>query len=480
MSPRSAAAAAVLAFAMVLAPFRPAAAEPNPVTPGDFRGFGFDQCLAPTQRTMDVWLNHSPFLSVGIYISGNSRALPQPAEPDAAVDRHPAAQGLAAAADHPRPAGVMQRPVPALRRRPGDRRPSRSRRQVPVRPAPGPRRGREGGRRGQGARHRAAQHALVRPRGVRRQQLPVPRVRAGLPQRVDQQAARPRSTSPASTPAPAPGSRCSTTPGSSGPDAYTLPDMIWIARWDGVANTSTSYIRDDGWRPGGRVKQYEGGHNETWGGVTINIDRNYLDVGRGSFAAPEEHCGGVSLDFRRFPALREPGDGYAPPANKVRALQCLLQERGLLRRQAVGQVQRRDDRRGPGMAGEPRLPREHHLEPGRTGSARSPRAGTTRRRSAPPDCTCGGCSERSTRPTRRSSARSTASSTGRRPRTSAPTSAASASLPPASSTSAPGRGCGPGASRLGPRAVAVGAGAHPGAPGFSHRRPEGRPAARCR
>ena len=34
--------------------------------------------------------------------------------------------------------------------------------------------------------------------------------------------------------------------------------------------------------PGGRMKQYQGGHNETWGGVTINIDRNWLDLGKGS------------------------------------------------------------------------------------------------------------------------------------------------------------------------------------------------------
>ena len=56
------------------------------------------------------------------------------------------------------------------------------------------------------------------------------------------------------------------------PGAFTEPDQIWIARWDGQANTSTSYIRPDGWLPGGRMKQYLGGHNETWGGVTINID----------------------------------------------------------------------------------------------------------------------------------------------------------------------------------------------------------------
>ncbi|HYG94365.1 MAG TPA: glycoside hydrolase domain-containing protein, partial [Nocardioides sp.] len=54
-------------------PLRSVAAEPNPVTPGDFTGYGFDQCLAPTQQKMDAWLHHSPFLAVGIYISGNSR-----------------------------------------------------------------------------------------------------------------------------------------------------------------------------------------------------------------------------------------------------------------------------------------------------------------------------------------------------------------------------------------------------------------------
>ena len=39
------------------------------------------------------------------------------------------------------------------------------------------------------------------------------------------------------------------------PSAYHLPYRIWIARWDDKANTSTSYIRDDGWRTGNRMKQ---------------------------------------------------------------------------------------------------------------------------------------------------------------------------------------------------------------------------------
>jgi len=51
-----------------------AVGEGNLVTPGDFTGYGFDQCHAPDQRSMNKWMTYSPFLAVGIYISGNSRA----------------------------------------------------------------------------------------------------------------------------------------------------------------------------------------------------------------------------------------------------------------------------------------------------------------------------------------------------------------------------------------------------------------------
>ncbi len=48
----------------------------NVATPGNFTGYGFDQCLAPNQAAMDAWLRSSPFWAVGIYISGDSRACP--------------------------------------------------------------------------------------------------------------------------------------------------------------------------------------------------------------------------------------------------------------------------------------------------------------------------------------------------------------------------------------------------------------------
>ena len=109
------------------------------------------------------------------------------------------------------------------------------------------------------------------------------------------------------------------------PGQFALPDRIWIARWDGIANTSTTYIGEDGWRPGGRMKQYKGGHNETWGGVTINIDSNYLDLGAGSQPTADSHCGGIKVAYWKYPSLTT----TAAKRNRVKVLQCLLTEQGL-------------------------------------------------------------------------------------------------------------------------------------------------------
>ncbi len=61
-------------------------------------------------------------------------------------------------------------------------------------------------------------------------------------------------------------------------NSITMPDQIWIADWNGKANTTSSYIRSTGWQPYSRMKQYRGGKTESWGGVRINIDRNYLNL----------------------------------------------------------------------------------------------------------------------------------------------------------------------------------------------------------
>lgn len=56
------------------------------------------------------------------------------------------------------------------------------------------------------------------------------------------------------------------------------PDAVWIAAWNG--NTSVfgiSGLSDSLWTNHQRLHQYQGGHNETWGGVTFNIDSNSAD-----------------------------------------------------------------------------------------------------------------------------------------------------------------------------------------------------------
>ncbi len=67
-----------------------------------------------------------------------------------------------------------------------------------------------------------------------------------------------------------------------------VPDVIWPARWyhnlgsgyyDPNANVWNlgSCIPNTVWSNHQRIRQYEGDHNETWGGLTLAIDSNVLD-----------------------------------------------------------------------------------------------------------------------------------------------------------------------------------------------------------
>jgi len=56
------------------------------------------------------------------------------------------------------------------------------------------------------------------------------------------------------------------------------PDDVWIANWNGLASVfGDQYVSDSLWANHQRVHQYKGGHKETWGGVTINVDSDYVD-----------------------------------------------------------------------------------------------------------------------------------------------------------------------------------------------------------
>ncbi len=59
-------------------------------------------------------------------------------------------------------------------------------------------------------------------------------------------------------------------------------NAIWLAAWNGTPKiygygTSSCPLSDSIWNNHQRVHQYLGGHNETYGGITINVDSNAVD-----------------------------------------------------------------------------------------------------------------------------------------------------------------------------------------------------------
>jgi peptidoglycan hydrolase-like protein with peptidoglycan-binding domain len=332
--PRTLLAALALLLTAPLVGSTPAGAEPSSTgprlasqrqialaTPGDFTGYGFDQCLAPTQSAMDRWWAKSPFSAVGIYISGDSRAcrsqpnlsptwvaaqvargwrlLPIALGPQASCQpRFPryqddftisnkAAGGYAtAAAQGAAEADKNAADATAYGIGPGstiwydlegfDLTNTACRESALVFVS--------------GWVTRIKEHGYVA--GF------YSSASSGITMIDDARVQR--------------------------PGQFALPDRIWIARWDGAANTSTTYIPEDGWRPGGRMKQYRGGHNESWGGVTINIDSNFIDLGAGSQPVAEGRCPGTRLGYWKYPRLTP----TSARATRVKVLQCLLTEQG--------------------------------------------------------------------------------------------------------------------------------------------------------
>lgn len=64
--------------------------------------------------------------------------------------------------------------------------------------------------------------------------------------------------------------------------AASRMDAIWMARWDNVQSvwfyaSPSPQIPTNFWSNHQRIKQFQAPHNETWGGVTFNIDGNIAD-----------------------------------------------------------------------------------------------------------------------------------------------------------------------------------------------------------
>jgi Domain of unknown function (DUF1906)/Putative peptidoglycan binding domain len=292
----------------------------NVVTPGDFTGYGFDQCTAPTQAAMDAWLTGSPYWAVGIYISGDSRGCTSQPNLTPTWVSTQLGKGW-------RLLPITLGPQASCTTRP------RYLTQVRIDPAPA---NAYSAARAQGRGEADKTVAVAQSLGIvagstlwydiesfdtsgtdcRESALSFLSAWTAQLHRVGYVSGI---YSSAST-----GIKMLDDARVNRPGAYLMPDRIWIADWNLKADVFSTFVRDTGWMPHQRVHQYRGGHDETYGGVTINIDNDWVDLGRGStIAAEPAHCAGAaSFNFPSYPTRRIGDTGAL-----VKTIQCQLREK---------------------------------------------------------------------------------------------------------------------------------------------------------
>jgi hypothetical protein len=89
--------------------------------------------------------------------------------------------------------------------------------------------------------------------------------------------------------------------------AYARPDALWIARWDSNTTlTGWAGIPNTQWANHQRAKQYRGDHDETYGGVKINIDSNHFDAPVATVGYTYQITSSTNLNGRAGPKTSTP------------------------------------------------------------------------------------------------------------------------------------------------------------------------------
>lgn len=311
--------AAALAAALVLVPLTTASAA-NKGTPGSFTGYAFDACLAPSQSAMDAWLERSPYWGVGVYVAGANRFCADQPHLTADWVRKQTKKGWRIL-----PLTVGRQASCFVSSRPGltriDPDPADSY-------AKAERQGRKEARKTLAASARlgfakGSTHWLdieafdITDTHCRRSMLAFT---SGWTKRLHSKGYTSGYYSSAASGITALEGARTQSPGS-----YRLPDQVWIAHWNGKPTAATSYLPASAWRDQ-RVRQYLGDHDETHGGVRINIDSNWMQVGGGTKPPKPARTCGVRVDFPTYRTVRPGARG-----DRVKALQCLLKQQRLYR-----------------------------------------------------------------------------------------------------------------------------------------------------
>lgn len=251
--------AAAMSTALVLGVAAPAAADT--IQPGSYQGKGFDACDAPSSATMNAWLA-SPYRAVGVYFGGNNRFCSQQPNLTAGWVSQQVAAGW-----HIFP--IYLGPQASC---------TTSNKINLINNAQAVAMGRA-----------AADDAAVRARalGFARDSVLIydmeayrtddAACRAGVLAFLSAWTARLHDQSFASGFYSSMGSGVADQVANYNKAGYVRPDYLDFAWPDGVPGTSHPAIPATYWAPHRRMKQYTKGHDEMYGGVTINIDSDYLD-----------------------------------------------------------------------------------------------------------------------------------------------------------------------------------------------------------
>lgn len=75
--------------------------------------------------------------------------------------------------------------------------------------------------------------------------------------------------------------------------SFAAPDHVWFAQWNGMADTRSQYayprFPETKWASHQRLHQYVGNTSETWGGVQMQIDVNWIDTTLAGNAVPVDY-----------------------------------------------------------------------------------------------------------------------------------------------------------------------------------------------
>ena len=100
--------------------------------------------------------------------------------------------------------------------------------------------------------------------------------------------------------------------------AHARPDAIWIARWDANSSlTGWAGIPNAQWPNHQRGKQYRGDHDETYGGVKINIDSDRFDAPVATVGYAYQVTSSTGLNARSGPTTSAPIVGTHPVGSTV-------------------------------------------------------------------------------------------------------------------------------------------------------------------